>query len=397
MSVYKKIKIGIVLNSLPAYSETFLNSKIRILTQSGFEVIVFADDNLRIKKSTTDYSSNNHRTFDLLPVILKLPFLLIFNSLRLYKLYVYNKKSGFEFKKNIISIYKSSYIIGFNLDWLYFGYASVAIDRENLASVMKAKMAVSIRGYDLATFPLTRPNCYRLLWKRLDKLHYLSDNLLGLAKDNGYDSNQLNSFKITPAVDISAYKIYRKTKSNITLKGRPIKITTIARLHWIKGLDDILVSLSKIQNIDFHYTIIGDGTDLQRLLFLINDLNLKDRVTLAGKCSHNQTMEILGKSDLYIQYSEHEGFCNSVLEAQCIGLICIVSDGGALKENIIDGKTGFVVQRRNPDALAEKIREVINKDEKELEIISMNAVERIEKEFNLITQKEKFVSFYSGL
>ena len=35
------MKIGIVLSSIPAYSETFFNSKIKGLQKNGFEVVLF--------------------------------------------------------------------------------------------------------------------------------------------------------------------------------------------------------------------------------------------------------------------------------------------------------------------------------------------------------------------
>ena len=44
---------------------------------------------------------------------------------------------------------------------------------------------------------------------------------------------------------------------------------------------------------------------------------------------------MLNDSDLYIQYSFSEGFCNAVLEAQSKGVLSIVSNAGALSENII--------------------------------------------------------------
>ena len=37
------MKIGIVLSSTPAYSETFFNSKIKGLQKNGFEVVLFVN------------------------------------------------------------------------------------------------------------------------------------------------------------------------------------------------------------------------------------------------------------------------------------------------------------------------------------------------------------------
>ena len=50
-----------------------------------------------------------------------------------------------------------------------------------------------------------------------------------------------------------------------------------------------------------------------------------------------------------------EGFCNAVIEAQAMELPVVTSDAGGLPENVEDGVTGFVVPRRNPAALADKL------------------------------------------
>ena len=52
-----------------------------------------------------------------------------------------------------MSILRSSHIIRYDLDWLHFGFATCALGRENLASLIGAKMSTSIRGYDIAIYP----------------------------------------------------------------------------------------------------------------------------------------------------------------------------------------------------------------------------------------------------
>jgi colanic acid/amylovoran biosynthesis glycosyltransferase len=85
-----------------------------------------------------------------------------------------------------------------------------------------------------------------------------------------------------------------------------------------------------------------------------------------------------------------------VLEAQAMGCVCIVSDAEGLTENILDNVTGFVVQKRNPKLLYDKIVGVIDMDKiTKLEIIS-NSVARLKSEFNLEIQKQKFIEFYKN-
>ena len=83
------------------------------------------------------------------------------------------------------------------------------------------------------------------------------------------------------------------------------------------------------------------------------------------------------------------------LEAQAMGLFCIVSDGGGLPENVIHEKTGCVVPKRNVKALADSIIEVLNLPDAEKNEIRKNAIQRVSVNFNMQDYYKKFNSFYS--
>jgi colanic acid/amylovoran biosynthesis glycosyltransferase len=61
-------------------------------------------------------------------------------------------------------------------------------------------------------------------------------------------------------------------------------------------------------------------------------------------------------ADVFLHPSISEGFGVVVLEAQSMALPVVCTDADGLKENVVDGVTGFVVLRRNPQALAEKLK-----------------------------------------
>ena len=71
-----------------------------------------------------------------------------------------------------------------------------------------------------------------------------------------------------------------------------------------------------------------------------------------------------------------------------------MSDGGALPENVLHGKTGWVVPKRNPQKLAQQIEEVLHKTTEEIELIRQNARKRIEDQFTLEKQNQAFTNFY---
>ena len=73
----------------------------------------------------------------------------------------------------------------------------------------------------------------------------------------------------------------------------------------------------------------------------------------------------------------------------------IVSDGGAFSENVINGETGWVIQKNSPKLLAEKIVEVINLPDSNKEKIRKQAIERVTKEFNIEKQQKEFIDFYT--
>lgn len=390
------MKIGLVLHGPPAYSETFFINKIRFLTEAGYQVIVFADT----KKSNVKHDFTVRYGFSLMDSrlinflrLLKASYQLLIHSKMAITLYKLNQSDGFSTEDNIKSLIFSAHLLGQNLDWIHFGFATAAIGRENVAKALNAKMAVSIRGYDIAVYPLKHTDCFKSLWTKINKLHYLSDELLRLCIQQGFTDN-IKHQKITPAIDISLFKTV-KDKYNVPCKSEHVILLTVSRLHWIKGLEHIIIALSHLDNQNTQLIIVGEGPEHERLLFTAHQRGIAHRVNFVGKKPANDVKLYYGQAHLFIQYSQHEGFCNAVLEAQAMGVPCIVSNGGALPENIMDDVTGWVVEKQNPVMLAQKINEVLSLPVEKVRTITQMALNRIRTEFTLEKQKAAFLSFYS--
>src|SRR5690606_33167127 len=128
-------------------------------------------------------------------------------------------------------IYLNTHLLKANLDWLHFGFATMALGSETVAKAINAKMAVSFRGFDINVYPIKHPNCYQRLWKYVDKVHSISKYLLDKARGMGLSEDTLYTI-ITPAVKLDNLSVPK----SITTSSDHIKIVTIARLTWIKGL-----------------------------------------------------------------------------------------------------------------------------------------------------------------
>ena len=388
------MKIGLVLIKTPSLSEEFLISKIKILQQGGHKVILFANRNNNFKECKVVEMPRVSKYFLLQIIKMTLAYftIMIKCPMTVYNFLRFEKLDGKSFRKRWENLYLGSKILREELDWLHFCFITIAVRKENIAKSINAKMGVSLRGYDINIYPLKNHNCYSSIWKKVDKVHSISHYLLEKAKKYGLDRSTKQEV-IFPAINTNRFK---NKKQRVSFNDKnTIDILTVARLHWIKGLEYIIEALAKLQSVNFKYTIIGSGIEYERLMLVINQLNLEDKIKLVGHVPHNDIVPFYEKADLYIQYSLDEGFCNAVIEAQSMGVLTVVSDALGLSENVVDRKTGWVVPKREPFLLARKIEHILSMEDKKINIIRLNAIERVQNKFNLDRQKKHFDSFFN--
>lgn len=385
--------IGVILSQVPGYSETFFNSKISGLQENGYTVVLFTG------ATRENYIGCIHKKH---PKVYKFLLIQIFMicivgfqllpHLRTVRKYIKLELAhGISIKRLIEKIYLNSELLKFKGDWLHYGFATLALERELVAKAIGTKMAVSFRGFDMVVYPVKNPGCYHVLWKYVDKVHTISDYLLRLAREHGLPEN-MSYKKITPAVNVNAFQ---SIEFNFDPSTKLVFLST-ARLHWIKGLVHTIEALSilKDKGFDFTYKIIGEGKEYERIAFAAYQLGLKNEVEFLGKLPHEEVKRELENATIYLQYSIQEGFCNAVLEAQAVGKLCVVSNAEGLSENVLHKKTGWVVPKCSPHLLAEQIRNVLLMDDEIKSIISQNAIERVRREFSLKKQIQEFLEFY---
>jgi len=385
--------IGLVLPQLPGYSETFLINKIKGLIEKGYRISLFVRGGPRqmrsVLPSTQIYYQLNIRNKIKFPFVVLYLFMFHFNSTRHFiKLERSINRNWYIILKNIII---NSYILNKKLDWLHFCYCTMALNKENIALAIGARCSVSLRGYDINLYPIKHPGCYDLLWLKIDKVHTISNSLYMKSVNMGLNK-KLPMEKITPAIDIDLFK---PSISNIF--HTPIRILTVARLSWIKGIEYGLKAMDRLKKrgIEFEYRIIGDGEYREAIIYTINQLNLNDDVVLLNKLSQIKVANEMQSADIYLQPSIEEGFCNATLEAQATGLLCITTDAGGLPENVLHEKTGWVVPKRSSKLIADQIAKVIKLDPEKREKIRNQAISRIKMEYNVSNQSKRFDNFYA--
>lgn len=105
--------------------------------------------------------------------------------------------------------------------------------------------------------------------------------------------------------------------------------------------------------------IYGEGESREKLLKLIGEKQLQEKVSLPGSVSdvaaHIENVRI------FTLTSNTEGMPNSVIEAMCLGLPVIATDCpcGGTAELIEDGKNGILVPVGDEKALAEAMKKIL--------------------------------------
>lgn len=187
-------------------------------------------------------------------------------------------------------------------------------------------------------------------------------------RDRACLSNQLDpqKFQLLPcAVDGALFTPGPKPQTLINrydLAGAKV-LLTVARL-WsgdiYKGVDVTIRALpyiaQKIPNVK--YLVIGRGSDRPRLEQLAADLGVAERVVFAGFVPTGELPEHYRVADAYIMPSQ-EGFGIVYLEAMACGVPVLAGDADGSADPLQDGRLGWRVPHRDPDAVAAACLEIL--------------------------------------
>ena len=153
------------------------------------------------------------------------------------------------------------------------------------------------------------------------------------------------------------------------------KLIFVGRLVEYKQIDKILIALSKIDNKNFIFDVIGDGPEKSNLTELAYKLGLKDKVVFHGRMERGSVLKYMNNSHIFVMISENEVFGLVYLEAMAASCITIGSQKGGIDGVIEDGKNGILCQQGNADSLEAVFSKVFEMDPVSLQNLSRNGFE----------------------
>jgi len=161
-------------------------------------------------------------------------------------------------------------------------------------------------------------------------------------------------------------------------------ISHVSNFRPVKRVLDVIESFNKISKIiPSKLMMIGDGPDKTKAEKLAYKYGLLDKVKFFGKT--HEVAKILCFSDLMILPSQTESFGLAALEAMISSTPVISTNSGGLPELNIHGKTGFLVEIGDIDAIS-KYSVMILSDKKALIKMKKEAyLHSIKYDINLVT------------
>lgn len=403
-------KIVLVVSAFPKISETFIVSKFLGLLDRGWDIHVVyyrsdPADQLKFPALLDDprLKKHAHLAWPIKPKWLALLLLLPALTRGLLRAprasWVYLARG---FPKFGWGVFKKYYldleIILLQPDIVHFEFGAQAVGRTHIKDLLDTRLTVSFRGYDLNFSGLDQPGYYDQVWQHADACHFLGEDLWQRALRRGCPPGMPHEL-IPPAIDLNRFHLDETAGSNsVSTEDDPLVILSVGRLEWKKGYEFGLqaVRLLVDQGVACSYRIIGDGDHRDALYFARHQLGLEGVVEFLGSQAHDEVINRLAEANVFLHPSFSEGFCNVVLEAQSMGVPVICSNAGSLPENVVDGVTGFVVPRRDPQALADRMFLLARDPELRLAMGTAGRA-RVRDHFQLNEQLDAWERFYQAL
>lgn len=189
-----------------------------------------------------------------------------------------------------------------------------------------------------------------------------------------------------------------ETRKKWKLNDDEVAVAIVGRLAPIKnhGLFLDAVEIAAKRGVKARFFIVGDGQERstieQRAKELESKYDLKIELTswIKDIATFNAGMDIICLS------SDNEGTPVSLIEAQASGVPVISTDVGGVKDILSEGETGFVVPKKNPGALSEKLQLLI--ENKEIrQKMSQNGWNFVRDKFHYTTLVKNMEDYYAEL
>ena len=175
--------------------------------------------------------------------------------------------------------------------------------------------------------------------------------------------------------------------------SEPVRLLNIGRMSRAKNQSMLLQAAANIK-LPFALDIVGDGHLRPGLENQRKALNLDNKVNFVGAVE--SVSEFFSSAGIFVLSSDYEGLPLSVLEAMSAGLPVVATRVGGVEEAVIDGQTGYLVERGDSNSMAQQIEVLLRDPDKRAEM-GHAARTRYEQKFTLERMTSATADIYKRL
>ena len=171
-------------------------------------------------------------------------------------------------------------------------------------------------------------------------------------------------------------------------------ITLVANLrHTVKNQPMFLRAAAKVLQKfpQAHFVLAGEGALRESLENLTTELRIAENTHFIGRCE--RVPELLSISFAGVSTSFNEGFSNAILEYMAARLPVVATNVGGAGEAVIENETGFLVESDDAEAMANRLIELLENEEKAREFGAQGR-KIAEEKFSCAAQLENTLKLY---
>lgn len=374
--VVLKLSIALILKGYPRLSETFIAQEIRALEKQGINILIVS-----LRHPTDGKLHPIHE--EIQSPVLYLPEYLHQEPLRTLKgvaaslikpgfisaAKLWFKDLGRDFTRNRLRRFGQAMVLAHELPphierlYAHFIHTPGSVTRYT-AEINGLPWSASAHAKDIWTIPQ---------WEIREKLEHME----WLATCTQANVEYLQSLNEKPEKIELVYHGLDFTRftaaSQLSTKNassNQIQIISVGRAVPKKGYEYLLQALAALPvELDWKFTHIGGGDELDTLQAQARQLQLEDRIDWLGSQPQLQVLALYRNSDLFvlpcqvIGDGDRDGLPNVLMEAQSQRLCCLSTNISGIPELIINGETGVLVPQRDISALTAALQNLIQNPE----------------------------------
>jgi colanic acid/amylovoran biosynthesis glycosyltransferase len=402
------MKIALLVNEFPSSSETFIQSQITGLLDRGHDVTIYTGRIRRDLGIHDDLKQYNLLGRTICPAIPQQKSIRVLKGLRhilrlaaKHPLPIIRSLNVFRYQVDAASLTLLYHVIPFlehgPYDLIHCQFGTLGLQELRIKQVLggKPKLVTSFRGFDATMTVHNQAGCYKELFAEGELFLPVCHSLKKRIVDQGCPEDKI--VVLPSGIDCEKFPYSLRTVG----QGEPVRAITVGRLVEKKGIAYGIEAVARVISSGrcAAYDIVGEGVLRGQLERLIEERGMQAHIRLLGQRTHDETIRLLQGAHILIAPSvtaadgDQEGIPNVLKEAMALGLPVISTRHSGIPELVEDGVSGYLVNERDVDALADRLSYLIDHPEKWAEMGKAGRA-CVETNYDIKTLNDRLVGLY---